>query len=148
MDPLATAAADVASATVFFIWLGFRPERAEQVRKRTFESGVVGTFALLGAIALLLAAPTVRSVQRATVNRTIERVLVSQVSEMEGIALVGWAVDADAHPLRVDVSLNAERTFTGMEAWQIQERLTRDLGRPVTLSLGVIPTTVIGPPEF
>lgn len=140
---LANLAAIVAGAAVVLLWMGFHPDAQERRRARTFRGGALATATLLAGVAIVLGVLTAESVRDAALRERIDRSLGAQLSRLEAdVALVDWRMHHtpdDAY--EVEVTIQATRGISPGEAAGIQERLTAELQRPISISMTVLPAT-------
>jgi hypothetical protein len=97
---------------------------------------------LLLLLCIPLALLTNRSLQQARLHRAVESALLADLQQVEGADLVQWEITAEDRDgtLYLDVTLRVPGTMAYQDARDFQERLATILGRPVALSLSVVPT--------
>jgi len=132
-----------AAGGLVFLWLGFRPIPGRQERKRVFQSGVLGTVALLLVLTIILGLVTFESWQEAAWQRRVEATLKREIASMEGVLWDDeWTMtEADDGTLQIEVGVRSRRTVRYQEVVELQEQLANNLNKPVSLVLSVILST-------
>jgi len=94
-------------------------------------------------VTIPLAVLTSQSLQEAHLHQAIESALYADVEQVPGAEMVRWQVKGEDEDgtLQLDVTIRMPRTLTFQEARDFQERVARELERPVALSLSIVPTT-------
>jgi len=137
----------VAAGTLIFVWMGFHPETAEEIRSRTFRGGLLGTITILLAVTAILGVLTYNSVRQTVFAGTVRKTLAAEIAQMEGyLSLVDWRVledDGSSQKVRLEVTVRATKSIGEEGALLLQERLSEALGRPVELTLSAIPTSYV-----
>jgi uncharacterized hydrophobic protein (TIGR00271 family) len=138
---LTNLVAIVATAAGLFVWTGFHPAPVRRERI-TFRGGVLGTVALLVLITGILGVLTADLLRVNALNRAVNRALAAEnIALGTELNITDWRVEVgDEGTLHVFVTLLAGREFGAEEAEGLRERLADELGRPVALSLSVVPT--------
>jgi uncharacterized hydrophobic protein (TIGR00271 family) len=132
----------VAAGGLTFFMLGFRPEVGDPDSAVFLRRGLGSVIVLLLLLCIPLALLTNRSLQQARLHRAVESALLADLQQVEGADLVQWEITAEDRDgtLYLDVTLRVPGTMAYQDARDFQERLATILGRPVALSLSVVPT--------
>jgi uncharacterized hydrophobic protein (TIGR00271 family) len=144
---LTNLAAIVSAVMVVFLWVGFRPNIAERLHARTFRGGIAGALTMLITITAILGLLTARSIRTARLNATVEILLANQVAGLgPGAEMEEWSIATEADgSLRLRVRIAAAEDVAPEQARALQNSLAHNLGRPVALSLQIVPTTHLAP---
>jgi uncharacterized hydrophobic protein (TIGR00271 family) len=136
----ANLVAIVATSGFVFIWMGFRPQPGDRERATTQRRGFSAFGVLLALITIPFILFTSRSIHDAQVERTIKSIIVSEVEQLPGGEISQWNyLIGEDGTLNLDLSVRVRNTVTYDSAREIQERIAGELGRPVALSLEMIP---------
>jgi len=140
---LANMVAIVAAGGLVFLLLGFRPEPDQPGRTVILRRGIRSVAVLLLLVAVPLGVLTSRSLQDVRLRQQIESALHAELVQVPGTELVGWEVSDEEgdETLQLDVTVRMPHTLAHQDARALQERVATHLGRPVALSLSVVPTT-------
>jgi uncharacterized hydrophobic protein (TIGR00271 family) len=137
---LTNLSAILASSSAVFILFGFRPDPGR--RFRVFGRSMAGVIVLLVVVSTVLTVLTVGSIRSTQTDRALRDALQAETDAMEGVRLESWqVVDGGSPALQVEVEVQAAEGFSRQEGLALQERLVERLGRPVALTLSVVPTT-------
>ena len=144
---LTNLVAIVSGAGIIFLWMGFRPNTAEEIRARTFRGGLAGTATLLVCVAAVLGVLTARSIRRAVFRRNVQRTVEEQIASMGGqVILSDWRIVGEVgDAIQLEISVRATRSISYDEVVALQQRVALQLQRTVSLALTVIPTTRLDP---
>jgi uncharacterized hydrophobic protein (TIGR00271 family) len=143
---LTNLAAIISAAAILFMWLGFRPNAAQQSRARTFKGGILGTAALLTVVTLLLVALTVSEARQRAQDHALENTLAAGVAQMgPNVTLMSWQVaESNATQLRLEVHLASERVVGADELRALEAAIAEQMRTPVRLSAVVHQVTRYG----
>ncbi|MGI6366764.1 MAG: DUF389 domain-containing protein [Anaerolineae bacterium] len=133
----------IAAAAMVYLWMGFRPNIADQQRARMFRGGVLAT-AVLGVVVIAaLGVLSTRALHAASLRRQVGASL-QQNSHLLGqdAYLADWEVLAQ-QDLVVALSVETSEDISTQQTVALQQALAEDLGRPVALQLKVIPVRLI-----
>jgi hypothetical protein len=96
---------------------------------------------LLIVVSTVLTVLTVQSIRSTWLDRDVQRAVVAETSEMDGIVLDTCQVVENAGPLlRLEVQIQADQEVSRQQGLALQEQLGERLQRPVELTLFVVPT--------
>lgn len=132
----------VAAGGLMFFMLGFRPEPKHPDRTVILRRGSQGVALLLLLVTIPLGVLTSQSVQDLHLNQATESALHTELAHIPGAELVSWRFsdeDSDG-TLRLDVVVQMPQAITYQDARDLQETVARRLGRPVALTLSIVPT--------
>jgi uncharacterized hydrophobic protein (TIGR00271 family) len=136
----ANLVAIVATSGFVFIWMGFRPQPGNRERTTTQRRGFSAFGVLLALITIPFVLFTSRSIRDAQVERAIKSIIVSEVGQLPGGEISQWNYHVgEDGTLNLDLTVRVRNTVTYESAREIQERIASELGRPVALSLEMIP---------
>lgn len=145
-----------ASGLVFFL-LGFRPKITRRGRTHVFGGGVLSSTILLLLMAWILWTFSVESFNQTHLERTINRVLTTEVGELAPRATLDhWEfLDSDEgdNSLRLEVQVRTTVAPSYSDVVDLQNRVGNALqeagvlqpNQPLALVLIVIPTTALDP---
>lgn len=138
-----------ASAFVFFV-LGFRPMLSKQGRSRIFTGSLAGSGIMLVSIFLVLASLTVSSVRETALNRRLDNLLQEEITTLgPQVELAAWEIVANDpnEGIKLEVQVRSNHDIELASLVELQDRLAEGLqaGRPLALTLIVIPTTTLNP---
>ncbi len=129
------------AGAVTFLLLGFRPARGARERESNLRRGLVASMLVLLALSLPLAFVSGRTVQATQGREVIGRVLSQQIKTLEGVSLVSFDVEQHGQTTTVTVTVYATQEIKEATADHLQEAISQDLGRPITLRLIAIPVS-------
>lgn len=133
----------VSAVALVFMWMGFRPNISEQVRARTFRSGVLGSIGLLVAITIILGLLTAQSIHVNVLRHQVEQHLASEIALLgSDVRLADWqASSREQGAVHLEIAVEATESIAPEQVLVLQEHLAAALRRPVSLSLTVSPVT-------
>ncbi len=144
---LANLVAIIAASGLIFFWLGFRPHPGAPDRASVVRRGFFSIIALLLLVTVPLGLLTEQSIRETRLHTRIETVLQTEIPRIDQAELVEWKiVEQDPNGmLLLDVTVRVPHALAYGEARALQERVAQALGRPVELSLAMVPTTRLQP---
>jgi uncharacterized hydrophobic protein (TIGR00271 family) len=133
----------VAAGGLTFFLLGFRPELDRPDRHVILRRGTQSIAVLLLLVTIPLGVLTNRSLGELRLHQAVESALHAELAQMPGAEMVHWEIasEGDDDTLHLDVTIRVPQTMAYQDARALQEMVARRLGRPVALSLSVVPTT-------
>ncbi len=137
----------IAAVVVMLLWMGFHPSLGEQTRARTFHRGILGVVGLLVGVGLILGLLTASTIRTNTLRQEVHAILQEEVPSLGPDAqLADWEIArADGPTLNLSIAVETTGDIAMERLTALQERLTRRLGRPVSLSFKAIPITRLAP---
>ncbi len=135
----------VAMSSWVFLSMDFKPEATRRDRMRLFARGWQAILFMILLITIPLAVVTVRQISEQRVHGAIEQALAAEFRDMPGVRLQDWRYRAEDGVLNLELELEMERETTFSESAAIQNHLSERLGRPVALTLKIIPTIRLEP---
>jgi len=127
------------AGAVTFLLLGFRPARGVRERERYLRRGLVISMLLLLVISLPLAFMSGNTVRAAQEREVVNRVLVTELGELEGVTLVGFDLDRQGETMALTVTVYAVEGVPEEAAERLADSITEEVGQEVTLRLIAIP---------
>ena len=127
------------AGAVTFLLLGFRPARGVRDRERYLRRGLVISMLLLLVISLPLAFMSGNTVRAAQEREVVNRVLVTELGELDGVTLVGFDLDRQGETMALTVTVYAVEGVPEEAAERLADSITEEVGQEVTLRLIAIP---------
>ncbi len=135
----------VASGGLLFFMLGFHPDPERPGRTQTLRRGLWSIIVLLLLVTLPLGLFTTQSLQEARLQEEINTALRTEIATVPGAELMDWQLIgtevSDGEALQLEVTLRLLGSLNYSDARALQERVAEHLGRPVALSLNMVPAT-------
>lgn len=142
---LTNFAAIVFSATAVFMLRGIRPAgEARLLRRRP----VLLLGASVAIVTVLLTALTAQAVREGNTGRIVADTFMAGLEQPDGVRIL--TIDTAAIPgdvLEVTLTVRSPDLITPTTILAIQRDMAANLGRPVRLSVGVVPITILEPPR-
>jgi uncharacterized hydrophobic protein (TIGR00271 family) len=135
----------VAMSSWVFLSMDFKPEVDRRERMRLFARGWQAVLVMILLITIPLAVVTVRQIKEQRISGAIQTALDAEFANMEGVQLRDWHYEIDGDTLNLELELETAQDIPFYQSIAIQERLTERLGRPVALTLKIIPTIRLDP---
>ncbi len=135
----------VAMSSWVFLSMDFKPEVDRRERMRLFARGWQAILVMILLITIPLAVVTVRQLKEQRINGAIQSALDAEFANMKGVQLRDWRYEVTDGVLNLELALETEQDMPFYQSIAIQDHLTERLGRPVALTLKIIPTIRLDP---
>ncbi len=135
----------VAMSSWVFLSMGFQPEGDRRDRLRLFSRGWQGILVMIVLISIPLAIVTVRQLHQLTIQNMVQQALTQELTAWPDARLTDWRYSEEEEVIHLDLEVESETPISHDETLALQEALAQRLGRPVALTLKIVPVVQLAP---
>ena len=135
----------VAMSSWVFLSMGFQPEGDRRDRLRLFSRGWQGILVMIILISIPLAVVTVRQLHQLTIHSVVQQALTQELATWPDAMLRDWSYTEEGEVIHLNLEVESETPISHDETLALQEALAQRLGRPVSLTLKIVPIVKLAP---
>jgi len=135
----------VAMSSWVFLTMGFQPQYGRRDRMRLFSRSARGVLVMILLISIPLAVVTVKQLKQQRTEQAIESALQAELRLLPDAVLRDWSYQMVDDEVRLDLEMETEQPLSQADVMKLQEALADRLGRPVVITLKLIPVIRLQP---
>ena len=135
----------VAMSSWVFLTMGFQPEYRRRERVRLFSRSARGILVMILLISIPLAVVTIRQLKQDRMEQAIEQALKGEASAFPDVVLRDWSYQMKDDVLHLELEVETEEAFSHDDVGRLQEHVADRLGRPVEMTVKIIPVVRMQP---
>ncbi len=135
----------VAMSSWVFLSMGFQPQFERRERIRLFSRGWRAILLMILLISIPLAVVTVRQIKQQRVDSAIRSALQREIKKLPNVNLRDWSYRVSDGGYELELEVETEEPLSHGDVGTLQEHLAERLGKPVEITLKIIPVIRLEP---